>query len=391
MKSQGIIYLTFFTILVDVLLISCVESSYVTTNIAFKPTDKPRSVFDTGIFKEVELVKLESEHCVVGSIDKIIRNDSLLYIMDKQIAREVYIFTRDGRFVHKISRHGHGKNEYTQLWDIFFDNHKNALCLVSRADQKVISFSPDGKRIIEERRLPKMFGHMVSTASGYIGYMDNYSQNPSLPYNVWTMDKSFNLEEGFLPINPQFESTSFCDLNMMSVYEDILCFKPEYANTIYQVKDGKVSERWKLDFGEKTLSDFSSLPRVNSPEWTRLMTEKISNVYNYVETDNYLLMEFTMDCQRCIGIYNKRTQNSEIARLENYKDKYLTSFGAIIGMDQFAIYSVLDYENIYQLWLGHNKYVNFEEKFPQQVKNICKLFPKLEEDGNPFIAIYSLK
>ena len=262
---------------------------------------------------------------------------------------------------------------------------------MSRADQKVISFSPDGKRIIEERRLPKMFGHMVSTASGYIGYMDNYSQNPSLPYNVWTMDKSFNLEEGFLPINPQFESTSFCDLNMMSVYEDILCFKPEYANTIYQVKDGKVSERWKLDFGEKTLSDFSSLPRVNSPEWTRLMTEKISNVYNYVETDNYLLMEFTMDCQRCIGIYNKRTQNSEIALLENYKDKYLTSFGAIIGMDQFAIYSVLDYENIYQLWLGHNKYVNFEEKFPQQVKNICKLFPKLEEDGNPFIAIYSLK
>ena len=374
MKSQGIIYLTFFTILVDVLLISCVESSYVTTNIAFKPTDKPRSVFDTGIFKEVELVKLESEHCVVGSIDKIIRNDSLLYIMDKQIAREVYIFTSDGRFVHKISRHGHGKNEYTQLWDIFFDNHKNALCLVSRADQKVISF-----------------GHKVSTAIGYIGYMDNYSQNPSLPYNVWTMDKSFNLEEGFLPINPQFESTSFCDLNMMSVYEDILCFKPEYSNTIYQVKDGKVSERWKLDFGEKTLSDFSSLPRVNSPEWTRLMTEKISNVYNYVETDNYLLMEFTMDCQRCIGIYNKRTQNSEIARLENYKDKYLTSFGAIIGMDQFAIYSVLDYENIYQLWLGHNKYVNFEEKFPQQVKNIRKLFPKLKEEGNPFVAIYSLK
>lgn len=391
MRLLRIVYLIFFPALVNVLLLSCAESSYVATDIAFKPTKKPRSVFDTGIFKNVELVMLESGHCIVGSIDKIVCNDSFLYIMDKQFAKEVYIFTRDGRFVHKISRHGHGKNEYTQLWDIFFDKGNNALCLVSRADQKVISFSPDGKRIIEERRLPKMFGHIVSTASGYIGYMENYSQNPSLPYNIWTMDKSFNLEEGFLPINPQFESTSFRDLNMMSVYGDILCFKPEYVNTIYQVKDGKVSERWKLDFGEKTLIDCSSLPRVNSPEWTRLMTEKISNVYNYVETDNYLLMEFTMDCQRCIGIYNKRKQSSEIARLDNYKDKYLTSFGTIIGMDQSAIYSVLDYENIYQLWLGHNKYVNFEEKFPQQVKNIRKLFPKLEEDGNPFIAIYSLK
>ena len=35
-------------------------------------------------------------------------------------------------------------------------------------------------------------------------------------------------------------------------------------------------------------------------------------------------------------------------------------------------------------------YVNFEEEYPEQVNNLRKLFPKLEEDGNPFIAIYSL-
>lgn len=393
-KNKEFCYLylsVLFNIVICMFITSCAEKPYAASTISFYTKEKPRSIFDTAIIKDIKLVKLESDSCVVGCIDKIICHDSLLYMMDKEFAKGVYVYTTDGRFIHKISRYGHGKYEYTQLWDIFFDKDKNALCLLSRADQKVISFSPDGKRILEERKLPKMFGHILPVANGYVGYMDNYSQNPNMPYNIWTMDKSFNLIDGFLPINPQFESTSFRDLNMMSVYGENLLFKPEYVNTIYRIKDGEVCGQYKLDFDDKTLPEHTSLPRVNSPEWTRLMTEKISNVYNHMETDDYILMEFTMDLQRCLGIYKKNKRASEIASLDLYTDKYVFSFGRIKGMDQSAIYSVIDYEEVYQLWLGHNKYVNFEEKYPQQVNNIRKLFPHLEEDGNPFIAIYSLK
>ena len=102
-------------------------------------------------------------------------------------------------------------------------------------------------------------------------------------------------------------------------------------------------------------------------------------------------MDFVMDGLFHLGIYYKHNQTSEITSLDCYENEYLLSFGWIKGMEQSAIYSVVEHEDVYDVWVGHNEYVNFEEEYPTQVSNLRKLFPKLEEDGNPFIAIYSLK
>lgn len=370
---------------------SCTETSSSVTTISFNPKAEPRSIFDTGIIKNVKLVRLESDSCIVGKIDKIICNDSLLYIMDRFISKEVYIFTKEGRFVNKISKQGHGKHEYTQLWDIFYDKEKNALCLLSRCDMKIISFSPDGKKVLGENMLSKMFSQIIQTEDGYIGYMGNSCLNPSLPYNIWTMDKSFNVLDGFVQIAQQLKDHCYDGVNAMSVYRDKIYFKPEYVNTIYQIKDGEISERYQLDFGDKTFPELSILSYNDEAEWSRLRIEKVSNVFNYLETNDYLLMDFIIDGHFRMGVYNKHDQTSEITEIDCYQDKYIFSFGQIKGMDQSAIYSVVDYEGVYDIWLGHNKYCNYEELYPKQVNNLRRLFPKLEEDGNPFIAVYEIE
>ena len=209
------------------MIVSCSETPGEVTTISFNPNAEIRSISETGVIKKMKLVKLESDSCTVGKIDKIICNDSLLYIMDAYITNEVYVFTQEGRFVSKISRRGHGKCEYTQLSDIYFDTSNNTLCLLSRDDQKVISFTPDGKKVLGESRLPKAFSHMVPTTDGYIGYMLNCSQNPSMPYNVWTLDKSFSLLDGYIPIDLQLESRSNDDINTLSTYGTRSYFKPE--------------------------------------------------------------------------------------------------------------------------------------------------------------------
>lgn len=381
--------ITLLYILLHALISSCVENTSESSVISFLPEQKLHSIFDTGIIKDVKLIRLHSDGCMIGKIDKIISNDSLLYILDSSITKEVYVFTRNGRFVNRISRQGHGKYEYTQLWDIFFDKEKNALCLLSRFDQKIISFTPDGSKVLEERELPKMFGHIVPTNNGYIGYMDNYSQDANMPYNLWTMDKFFNLQEGFLRINPQLESSIHFDVNSLSAFGNTVYFKPEFENTIYQVKDGKVSERYKLDFGKKTFPGFST-ESLKEEELSRLMMETVANIFNFEETDDYILMDFIMDGQACLGIYDKNKDISKIALLDRYEGEYVFSFGEIKGMDQSSIYSVVNYEDVYEWWYGHNEYVNLEELYPKQINNLRKLFPKLEEEGNPFIAIYSL-
>lgn len=379
-------------ILVSVLLPSCTETSNSVTTISFNPKAKKRSVFKTGLIKSIRLVKLESDSCIIGEISKIISHDSLLYVLDRSIAKEVFIFTKNGRFVNKISRQGHGKYEYTQLWDIFFDKDKEELCLLSRYDQKLLSFTPDGKKVLRVSKLPRMYDCVLPTKNGYIGYMGNSIPNPSMPYNVWTMDKSFNLLDGYVPVAPQLRGRMYDGVNTMSTYRNVTYFKPEYDNNIYQIKDGKISLRYLLNFGSKTVPDLSTIDRDVEMGLMILGLNTVSNIYNYVETDDYILMDFVMDTQCWLGIYNKRKRTSEIAEIDMYfNDKYRFAFGTIKGMDQSAIYSAVRYEGIYKMWLGHGKHVNFEKTYPNQVRNLRKLFPKLKEEGNPFIAIYSLK
>ena len=371
------------------LLASCVNTSNEVITISFNPKAKKRSVFETGIIKGVKLVKLESDSCIVGKIDKVLCNDSLLYILDRYITKEVFIFTTEGRYVNKISRYGHGKYEYIQLWDIFFDKEKNALCLLSDYDQKIISFTPDGKKVLGESKLPKAFSYMLPINDGYIGYMQNNAQNPSMPYNIWTMDKSFNLIDGFVRIAPQLECQGESQVRALSAYKDVVYFKPEFDNNIYQIKDGKISLRYILNFGSKTVPNLSTIDRDVEMGLMLLRMKTVAN--NYIETNKYLLMDFIMDDEYFMGIYNKRKRTSEIVSLGYYQDEYIFRFGYIKGMDQSAIYSVVDYEGVYKRWLGHSKTVNYEEKYPRQVKNLRKLFPHLKEEGNPFIAIYSLE
>ena len=148
MKSLKFFFYVLFCLFVSVLIVSCIETSNKVTTISFNPRAKKRNVFKTGVIKSVRLVKLESDSCIIGEVDKIICNDTLLYILDRHIANEVFIFTKEGRFVNKISRHGHGKYEYTQLFDIFFNKERNSLCLLCRYDQKILSFTPDGRKIL---------------------------------------------------------------------------------------------------------------------------------------------------------------------------------------------------------------------------------------------------
>ena len=63
----------------SVCAVSCMNSADRATVIAFNPNTECRSVFDTGLIRDIELVRLESDSCMVGNIDKIICNDSLLY------------------------------------------------------------------------------------------------------------------------------------------------------------------------------------------------------------------------------------------------------------------------------------------------------------------------
>ena len=138
--------------------------------------------------------------------------------------------------------------------------------------------------------------------------------------------------DGFVRIAPQLECHGQSEVRALSAYKDVVYFKPEFDNNIYQIKDGKISLRYILNFGSKTVPDLSTIDRDVETGLMLLRMNTVANIYNYIETDKYLLMDFRMNDEYYMGIYNKRKHSTEIASLGYYEDEYIFRFGNIRGM-----------------------------------------------------------
>ena len=70
-------------------------------------------------------VSLETDTvCLVGQIDKLIPMDTAFIVVDKDIARSIYVFNREGRFIRKIGKSGPGPEEYLGIEDVCLDQEK---------------------------------------------------------------------------------------------------------------------------------------------------------------------------------------------------------------------------------------------------------------------------
>ena len=96
-----------------------------------------RSIHDIDLIKDVEVINLDCDEVLIGEIDKVIKFDSIIYLMDKKQNRSIYLFNLNGDFIQVISKYGNGPEEYMQLTDMFINAEDSTLNIVSRIYNKL--------------------------------------------------------------------------------------------------------------------------------------------------------------------------------------------------------------------------------------------------------------
>lgn len=93
------------------------------------------------IADSIEYLSLEtSRQALIGSVDKlIVTEDQQLIVVDKEIARSIFLFDSTGKFLHAIGRTGTGPDEYTQLEDVSY--YKDKLFIWDSSLKKILIFS----------------------------------------------------------------------------------------------------------------------------------------------------------------------------------------------------------------------------------------------------------
>ncbi|MDR3266193.1 MAG: 6-bladed beta-propeller [Tannerella sp.] len=357
----------------------------------FNFDETPVNIHDIGLISDVEILNLDCEEAIFGEISKIIRHKNRIYILDKRQTYSVIIYDTLGNFVNLIDKHGQGPNEYIQLSDIFINPDDETLNLVSRTDRKILKHDLNGN-LIKVEKMPKMFSNLLKVKDGYLGDMANTAIYEKNSNNVWTLSNKLELKDGFFEIDPTWESSLIAH-ESFSQYKDKTYYTTFLDFNVYSIKNGKCSVAYTFDFGKHTwpkeyieYDKYKSL-RKDGDGWKLY----INQFDHFQETQLHLIAEVIYNPNILLCVYNKQTGKTYIAKEETYKDKYVFPFGKIVGVDEKAIYTLLNASQVKPFWVGKNQYVDFESKYPEQVKRLREKFSHIDEEGNPFLVIYSIK
>lgn len=376
------------TISCAMLMIGCNEhheSDLVTIHV---DVDRVSNIHETHIIKDVKLVTLQDSVDMVGDIYKIETMDSCLYLLDES-GSTVHIYTMNGKHINTISHKGHGSNEYLSLTDFYLDKQAHTVNLLSRLDKRLLIYNSDGNKLLGTKTMPKAFCGITQFENGYVGYMGNYSEDEDQPFNFWLLDRNFNIVSHFGEINKHLESQRLLGLKPFSHLNNTLNVISEFCNDVEVVNNSDRHTAYRLDFGE------AGMPVLKDKDYDEENMFLIKNTFitgpkQLQETDTNVLALVVYQGQYLMIVYDKSIGKASACTLEPYTNKYYLGFGEIVSMDEHAIYSIIDASRMYDYWVGHNKYNDFEEKYPEQIKKLRIDVKSVNPDGNPFVVIYEL-
>jgi hypothetical protein len=172
-----------YLIPIILLIVSCREEQDIATQINVKESECYQFLQLSSSY-DLEIVQLETNaNCLIGEIDKVIRYDSLIYVLDSKLSKAVFIFNSNGEFIRKISTMGKGLGECLYLSD--FDIYDDNIYLISGFDRKLLKFNLEGK-FIKEYKSDKYLGTQLH-------FLDNYkffttTSNSLLSVDFWELN-----------------------------------------------------------------------------------------------------------------------------------------------------------------------------------------------------------
>lgn len=353
-----------------------------------KKTEDWKSV---GLIKDVEIIPLLGAD-LLGNPKKILRQKELFYFLDKE-NQFVSIYDTTGKFINKIHDFGRGGNEYSQLVDILIDSANQQIKLLSRNDKKLLSYTLDGKKLLNISKLPKVFMNMINDNNTYWGFTANYVDGKKAK-NIWKFDSLFNLKDSYIDINPGFASYSNESITPFSKFGHKRFYIQMMDNDIYSLnKDEGSVPYYRFDFGSlnwpdkiNTLSKMDNMPLEDKDKYIR-------EIEIFQETNKFIFIKVTVSGQSLLGVYNKINKTNHIVALNPYIDKYFFSFGEIISVNEKAIYTLVSANAIRKILKGKDEFNDFEATYPAQIARLREKFKGLnfDENSNPFLATYYLE
>ncbi|AEL26718.1 6-bladed beta-propeller [Cyclobacterium marinum] len=186
-------------------------------------------------------LKLKNDE-VLGAIDKILFNDSLIVVLDKYFTKSINIFSRQsGMQLLSLASTGDGPSEFREIYDFDVDFEKQELFIHDGALRKIIKFDFSGQFISEKKVNFRMGNFKILPGERILNYTkhdpnDHLGSEAGFSELLIT-DANLRVEASAFPFTEEETLNDFYGRNYLDKKGDKVYIQPRFSEFIYEYID----------------------------------------------------------------------------------------------------------------------------------------------------------
>lgn len=247
----------------------------------------------------IQYIPLETNlNSLVGSIDDLKIYEDKFYVLDKNIAKSLFIFDKTGRHINTIQSTGRGPKEINVFNDFTIDLERERIIVSDITLSKIIEFDLSGNFI--EQHPNKLWYSYIEHLEGtdYLYYLSHYNfsennfESDKEGPLVVLGDLNGNISKTLISI-PFKPSLYTIVENFHSVSNSSFYFSKVLDSKIYEVnkENRSINIKYNIDFLMQNLSDdYLNIQTNNYRIYSR--DNPFSQLKSFALTDRYLILTF---------------------------------------------------------------------------------------------------
>lgn len=252
MKNSATIFVFFYLIL---FLSSCNEKEHKNSildaeEIVIDAKNQTALPYDS-IITKIDYIKLETTDTnLIGQISQLLFIDSLIVVVDQEIAQSAYVFDLTGKFLYSIGKKGNGPGEYVEPTHIAYDPLNDRFSLFDKHQNRIIHYSRKGTYLSSEKT-PFMMYDFEYLTNGYRAYNKGGMDDISLgkfrlnPLIVTNEENHPIYGDCHVPYKPNV--FTYTTATPLRTFEGEVYFYPDLSNIFYLVTDSGVIPKYHIN------------------------------------------------------------------------------------------------------------------------------------------------
>lgn len=338
-----------------------------------------RNMSVSELFSGIEMIPLETtDESLLGWIDHIEFYEDKIYVFQSNVGSGVFVFSKDGKFLSKLSRQGRGPGEYIFPMAFTIDQRGAALILDANL-VRLLKYNITDFSFIQEVPLPVTHNPPISVAidegnDRYYFFKGINLQIPDANYHFIISDEQGNIltEE----VTKPYYGFSYGGHSLFHKFEGKTYGTIHYSNEVFEFSGDNIELKYKLQFGEYSFPDedlFIKYQNYNGKrEFYSEIDGDLSKWIKYMQvsqSEKYLVAGYRSVNEHYLGIFDKGTKKSINVRLSDLKDD--------LGLGFSLPYPMVNKGDYFVGWLDATRTNNMIEG--------------VENDSNPVLVFYKFK